>query len=78
MLDRKGNELTYPKVVPQLPFTDAANTYFFDDTYNSTCGGAGGAKNSRVGLTPPPLPGDRFTHNSEFHQLPNKIMMKQK
>jgi hypothetical protein len=48
VLDRKGNRLSYPKVVSQLPFTDAANTYFFDDSYNSTCGGVGGDKKGRV------------------------------
>lgn len=37
MVDRKGDTLAYPKVIKQLPFTDADNTYFYEDDYQGTC-----------------------------------------
>ena len=49
VLDTKGDNFTYPKVVSSIPFTDAGNTYFFDDTFNLSCGSSGiGGAFSRV------------------------------
>ncbi|KAK9829252.1 hypothetical protein WJX72_004782 [[Myrmecia] bisecta] len=35
--DRKGDTLAYPKVIQQLPFSDQANTFFFNDDYQAQC-----------------------------------------
>lgn len=39
VIDKKGDTLEYPKVVPALPFWDSANTYFFNDDYTVSCPG---------------------------------------
>lgn len=38
-MDRKGDTLAYPKVIRELPFKDADNTYFYEDDYLGSCDG---------------------------------------
>lgn len=38
LTDRKGDTLAYPKVVGQLPFTDAASTAGLGDNFSVVCG----------------------------------------
>ena len=43
--DRRGDTVTYPKVIRKLPFTDSGNTYFYEDDYAANCANApGGAQ----------------------------------
>ena len=43
--DRRGDTVSYPKVIRKLPFTDSGNTYFYEDDYAANCNNApGGAQ----------------------------------
>jgi len=43
--DRRGDTVSYPKVIRKLPFSDSGNTYFYEDDYAANCNNApGGAQ----------------------------------
>ena len=41
--------LSYPKVIPGLPFSDAGTTYFSSNSYALACGGAVGTGKAQIG-----------------------------
>ena len=38
--DRRGDTISYPKVIRKLPFVDSGNTYFYEDDYAANCADA--------------------------------------
>ena len=57
--DAKGDELSYPKAVLSLPFSDSDDTFFYLDDYHVNCAGdyvdAGGGKVRQVTVLAPGL-----------------------